>query len=1007
MVIVKHGFGRAINCPTLIGRSSELESIKAAVGRPSSGKAPFVLISGEAGIGKSRLLREVRVWALAENFAIFHGNCFQTDMSTPYAPLLDLFRSALAVQAETAPLERFKAAIRHDLAPAFPELVPAAYDNPAGTALDPEQERRRLFSLMGQLFVDAAQVQPVVLVIEDVHWSDDNTLEFLLYLARRSSQYPLTLLVTYRHDEIHPPLYHWLAQLDREHLAHELRLSPLTRQDVSQMLQRIFNAEGQIASDFLDSLYTLTDGNPFFIEEVLKSLLLTAEVATDADILTQPVRDDWHIPRTVQASVQQRLAQLSPEARKVAVMAAVAGRQFDFTLLQALLPCDEHQLLQWIRELIDIQLVVEESDDAFAFRHALTRQAIYSDLLARERKTLHLLIGRTGEQLYQDSIPAHATELAYHFYQAGEWSEALTYAQQAGERALSLYTPRAAIDFFTKALHATAALNRTDGITALYQLRGQAYELLGDFEAARLDYEAAQTAASQENDLVSVWKSLIALGFLWSGRAYAQAGAYFQQALEVAVALNNPILEARSLNRYANWLVNAGHTAEALPKHRQALLIFEQHHDRQGMAETNDLLGMANGIHGDLPRAVEHYEQAIRLFRETGDTLGLISSLSSYGTYNSLAWSETVYTAQGSPEEAGQCGDEALQLARRIGALTSQAFGEWTMALFHGLRGDFGQGFSHAQIALQIAQDIRHQQWMTAAHFTFGQLYLFTLRPEAIDELETGLALAHQLDSAWWIGHVTASLSRACLVQKDAARAEGVLRAVLPPDRQPVNLQERRMRLAWGHLFLAQEKPEAALGIAEELIASIPPTAAAQPVPSLLNLKGDALLQLERFAEALQAYTEAASAAQEQSNYPLLWQLLCGRGWSLRQLQLPGESASSFALARDVVARLANSLDDTELAQSFLQASAAWFPADSLKIAHPAGGNRRQDGLTRREREVAALLLQNRTNREIADELVIGERTVESHVSSILSKLGLTSRREIAEWAEQSKLTNQ
>src|SRR5205085_8517984 len=180
-------------------------------------------------------------------------------------------------------------------------------------------------------------------------------------------------------------------------------------------------------------------------------------------------------------------------ARELLALAAVAGRRFDFTLLQRVMQRDEHQLLLLIKELIDAQLVVEESDELFAFRHALTRQAIYTELLARERKALHRTIAITMEQLYVSGRPLHDThlaDLAYHFYEAGTWEKALEYAQRAGEKAQTLYAPYATIDHFSHALDATSHLS-VEPTATLFRARGMAYEILGEFEHARADYEAA------------------------------------------------------------------------------------------------------------------------------------------------------------------------------------------------------------------------------------------------------------------------------------------------------------------------------------------------------------------------------------------------------------------------------------------------------------------------------------------------------------------------------------
>jgi predicted ATPase len=303
---------------------------------------------------------------------------------------------------------------------------------PFPQTLDPEQQKRRLFSVLTQFLSSQAAQHPVLLIVEDAHWWDESSLELLLHLARRCTRQPVLFLFTYRSEETSPRLRHWLAQLERERLALELALLPLSRTEVAAMLQAIFAAPHPVATALLGTIYTLTEGNPFFVEEVLKSLIATGEL--------QYVDGMWQcrsnqrdpssfsfIPRSVQDAVNLQADRLSAAAKHALTLAAVAGRRFDFTVLQQVLRCDEDQLLALMKELIAAQLVVEESADQFAFRHALIQQAIYLALLARERRSLHRTIAEALESLYTSLTvrEAHLTDLAYHFYAAGAWAKAL------------------------------------------------------------------------------------------------------------------------------------------------------------------------------------------------------------------------------------------------------------------------------------------------------------------------------------------------------------------------------------------------------------------------------------------------------------------------------------------------------------------------------------------------------------------------------------------------------
>jgi len=446
-------FHKPVVCPVLIDRVSELATLHALIDQAHRGRGQVFLLGGEAGVGKSRLVAEAKVSAAAQGFLLLQGNCFQPDISSPYAPLLDLLRSSAAGQ--------LAAAVTSDLAPfvrelhqLLPDVVALLPDQVPPSPSDPEQEKHRLFTALAHFFTVQAARQPVLLIIEDIHWSDDISLEFLHYLARRCPAHSLLILLTYRSDEVRPGLRHFLAQLDRERLAQEILLDHLTRDEVEAMLRAIFALSPSARLELPDPIYTLTEGNPFFVEETLKSLIAAGEIYYANGRWERKPLGELHIPRSVQDAVQQRTDQLSESARRVLTLAAVAGRRFDFTLLQQLTQYDEQQLLVLMKELIAAQLVVEESAEQFAFRHALTRQAIYADLLVRERKALHRTIADTMERLFSSTLDTHLADLAAHFYEAGAWEKALEYGQRAGEQAQALYAPQAAIEHFTNALEA-------------------------------------------------------------------------------------------------------------------------------------------------------------------------------------------------------------------------------------------------------------------------------------------------------------------------------------------------------------------------------------------------------------------------------------------------------------------------------------------------------------------------------------------------------------------------
>jgi predicted ATPase/DNA-binding NarL/FixJ family response regulator len=997
-------------CPVFIGRVPERDALYRLIDRSGSGQGQVALVRGEAGIGKSRLVAEAKAYAAAQDFLLLQGNCFEMDSSYPYAPLLDLLRASVVPTAGVPdPIVVEFARLLPELALTLTGPLPAPF-------ADPEQEKRRLFAALTRFFKERASQHPVLLVIEDLHWCDDISLEFLQSLARLCATQPLLLLMTYRSDEVQPGLQRCLVQLDRARLSKELQLAPLSRSDVDAMLGAMFALDESEQANLLDIIYPLTEGNPFFVEEVLTSLVSTGELLFHDGVWRRrphPGNRSEHlpVPRSVQDAVQQRTRQLSAEAMQVVTFAAVAGRRFDFALLQRVMNRDEERLLPLLKELIVAQFVVEESAEQFAFRHALTQQAVYAGLLARERRPLHRALAQAIEQLYATGRPqglplhdAHLEDLAYHYYEAGVWEKALEYEQRVGEKALALYAPHAAINHFTHALSALDHLPEAQP-SAVYRLRGQAYETLGEFERALSDYERALETARVAHDRLMEWQSLIAIGFNWTGRDYEQAGGWFRQASDLAEELADPTLHARSLNRLGNWLLNTGRIQEGLEAHQEALHLFETQQNTQGMAETIEMLGMAQFYIGEPARAVkEFFGRAIELFRTLGDRQSLFSTLAARAMDASPETIETTYSSLRTRDECVKDVEEALLLARQTNSQSGQAFVEMATTLVLSSFGEFGPAFDHAQDALRIATAIEHQEWIVATNGALGQLYLLLLEPaQAISCLEAGLAGAQALGSVIWIRTLTLYLALAYIRRREFARAEAALKTVKSREQQPGNFFERQVTRVWGELALAQGAAQVALRIAEQLIASAQGDEHGQPIPHLLALKGEALLALNRLEEATEALEHAKLGAEQRQAPSILWRIHRSLGRVYHLLKREDQAQCEWSAAREIIARLAATIDDPSLQERFLQAALDSLPRGKPRSPRYAS-KQAFDGLTTREREVAALISQGKTSREIADLLVVSERTAEVHVSNILGKLGFTSRAQIAVWAVEKGL---
>jgi len=999
-------------CPALIGRGQELAAVHRVLEHARDGSGQVALIVGEAGVGKSRLLRAMMDEARSSGFFVLHGASFEAETSIPYAPLLDLVR-LFATAAPPALVDHVFGAASAELATMFPELRPLLPDAKQSSTSDPESDKRRLFHALAQTITVLARTQPVFLAFEDVHWSDDATLDLVFHLARRLASQRVVIALTYRGEEVGPRLARLIGELERARLAVALDVEPLDRANVGEMLQAIFGPRASLGDEFVHLLHGLTEGNPFFVEETLKALIVAGDLASTAGGWRARPLERVRVPRTAVEAVRRRLAALTVPARAVASTAAVAGRRFDFQLLQAVTHTDETQLLVLVKELIAAQLVVEESAERFAFRHALTREAIYAELLARERVALHREIAAALEGVHGTAGESVVEALAYHSWEAGDWERAVTYAARAARHALALSAPREAVGHLDRAFSASERAG-VEITVELRLTRGWANETLGEFQRADDDFNAALEHARAAGNRRAEWEALHALGMLWAARDYSRAGDFRRQALDVSRSLDDGSLVARSLNRVGNWHVNLDEPTAGLPHHEEALAIFETLGDQGGIAETVDLIAMAHHVAGDQRAATVCFDRSIALFSQADDRRGLASSLGvlvlcggSHHVSSTTPFASTAATAElRSPR--------STRLAHDIGWRAGEAFLHFLIADALAWHGEYDRAIPLAREALAQAEEIEHLQWTAGARRVLGALSLDLLSSRAaLEHLETSHSIAERLDSPLWVRWTAASLATARCRAGDISGAAAILAAAsaADPSRQALRelpradnamltLGERQLWLAHAEVALAQQKPETTLEIVEARLGT---ERAANPddslgVPRLTLLRAEALLGLERFDEAASAFDAARAEATAQGALPMLWRIEAAAGHLHRARRRRLDARRCFDAARTIADELSSRIPDDELRQSFRNGAGLLIPSAPT----PSAGRLAKaafDGLTRRERDVARLVAQGKANKAIARDLGIGERTVEGYVASALGKLDFGSRAQLAAWA--------
>ncbi len=974
--------------PRLVGRDDVIAALQQLARGVASGDGSVALISGEAGIGKTRVLGNLRRELEAEGWRAVRAACYEEDRNTPFSAVADLLR-ALHMLDEPGWMEGLKPETGL-ISRVFPRLGADLEPQPEPPDQEPAQLRARLADALHGVLSACVKRGPLLVAIEDIHWADEGSLEVLLRLARRVEGLPVLLAFTLRDEDAGPAVDHLVSELARERRVEEVALEPLTLGQTDSMVRTILGHELPLRSDFLHALYQLTDGNPFFIEEVVGPLLSERGEGIGSTSIAE-----LRIPRSVREAVVRRVLPLPEPARHLLNVAAVAGVQFDVELLQRVTGLDDAAMLESIRALTGARLVVDEGAGVLGFRHALTREAVRGEMLSLERRSLSRRLAEALQSARGGDLQERVEDLGALFLEAEDWANAFRYASEAGRRALNMYSPVTALGQFSRALEAAShlAADQRAQEAEVVRLRGTAQEAIGDFERARTDYENAVARAGAAGDGETRWRALLNLGLLWASRDYTRCEPYFRMGLEQARAIGDSGAIGHSLNRLANWHSNIGEYERAAELSEEALATFRAAGNQEGAAETLDLLGMTFTQAMQLPRAANCYRQAISLLEELDDRRTLASALASIqigsGTY------QTDMAVPALPLTEGSAfGSRGLLLARECGSKAAEAYALWQLAFSLGPQGAYGQALTFGEEALAIAQQIGHTQWELAAHCALGGVYTDLLYHEAATaHLEQAVALAQKMGAAFWSWQASALLIDAlvCSGQPEA----GLRLFEEAVERGPEPLGGRHLYVAKGDALLALERSEEALEIAELLMRLTRASGRAETALRVARLAGRVRVAAGDLEGALELLSEAEAAAGQQGHLSLAWRLNAdmAHAWLAAGDRDAARAAADKGLR--LVEGLAERIPDEPLSLQFRERAFARLPG---------GLRRRQAGdsvgrLTRREAEIAVLVARGLTNREIAEELVLSTRTVETHIANALAKMGFATRAQLAGWA--------
>jgi class 3 adenylate cyclase len=614
---------RSVVCPLHVGRDEERAAVRSSLMRVADG-GRTLLIGGEAGVGKSRLAAEATRMAEVERFLVLSGACAE-GVSTAFAPMVAALRRYTRTADDDALRRLFDgpARLAATLVPEVGDLVDVAAVAGAATPQD-------LLAATWHLVRRLGAERPVLLLLEDLHWADPDTLRLVAHLVNEAPTLALWLVATYRVDELHRrhPLTPLLAQMRRAGSVDEVRLAPLDREQVRTMVSALFGGTA-VSDEFVDAVLGRTTGNPFFIEELCTVLVERGDIYRSGDDWDRRSLTDIELPETVRETLLARVANVDESTVGVLRVAAVAGERVDAAALEIAAQTSREAVDRALVEALDRQLLVERRDGAathYAFRHALTREALAEDLVGPERQQVHRRIAEALATIYAQDRDAVAAEISDHFTQAGASDEAAEYALRAARRASRLHAYIAAGEHYNSALR-----------------------LLGEHAPERMELmlEAAEATFTEGDRSVSV-------SFAGEARALAQG-------------IDDGVAEARSLRWLSRDRWRAGDSEGAIALDRKALELVAGRDDWTEAWTLQSLirgLGLDGRFHAEARAMIPH---AIEIAARAGHREAL-SQL--HNTRGILARTD---------EESSEAFDEAIRFAR-----TGEARGAESAAYANG-----------------------------------------------------------------------------------------------------------------------------------------------------------------------------------------------------------------------------------------------------------------------------------------------------------------------------------
>jgi class 3 adenylate cyclase/tetratricopeptide (TPR) repeat protein len=870
-----------------VGRERELGMLLDAFERARAGQGQAVLLVGEAGIGKSRLLLELRR-RVGEQAVWQEGHCLSFGGAMAFHPLIDLVRRRFGIDEADdeagigAKVEQGVAEAGEDPAPIAPYLRALLSVDPGNTAvrtMSPEQRRGETFEAVRRLLVRAAERRPQVLVIEDLHWIDSASEHFLAMLVDSIPALRVLLIFTYRPGYANP-------FGERSYFTRVVPAA-LSAEDSARMATAVLAAD-DLPEGLRSMIGSKAEGNPFYVEELVKSLEESGVLRRDGGglALTRPLTA-VAVPGSIHDVIAARIDRLAEAPKRTLQIAAVIGREFTRRLVDRLAEIRERGD-ERLRELAALELILERRvypELVYMFKHALTQDVAYDSLLVQRRRELHALVGLAIEELYADRLPEHYEMLAHHFSKAEDWPRALDYLLKAAEKATRAFGLRQALAHYSEALVATGRLGDRVPVATLariHRARADLFFGLGEFDRSRVEGETLVDLARRGHD------------------GPAEAGALVQ---------------------IANALQWSEDFPGAYERAREAIELAERVDAGGPLAGGLFVRGYLSALTGRLDVAEEDLARALEIGERLGDAGR--QSLAHHARSLVRSW-------QGQYREGLAMGTEGVRIAREHQLVIPLLRGFWNQGLAWHEMGEHEQALTVLLEALTLAEKVGDDALIPRFRNTLGFLRI------DCGDFEAGVALSEQAYEetrrSSRAGHGTGA-ERCAFIRNNEADAFmtrgdfGAAAEALEESHHTVKHPPPSRWMTWrygvhcyaslGQLALLRGDADTARRFAEQCLEDAVPTHARKYESWAWRIKGESAMARRAWPEAEDALQRALATAQAIAHPRQTWLGHLGLGRLHDACGRKDEARAAHGAAWHIIKGLRERVKDPGLRQGF------------------------------------------------------------------------------------------